>query len=349
MRNSLFIAILASMVGTSLSLVGCADKKEDPSDSGFYAQNADSALRDQSGLEAEESAVVTSLLASNIQVGAEGIPTFNDLHASGDTLYAAYDKALVIYDLKSGEYTRATVDDNLWTIAAHNDTVYVGGDNLYRLIGSELQIVEIEISGQINELLSYGPSLMIGADSGLYAYTLEETVQLFHGLDVTSLVSDGANLWVGTNGDGLYRWDGDVFQKRFLSRDSTLFDNVSALAYGHDHLYLGTDNGMFVYDGGRWETVSVEQGMPSDEIVSINADGWVVYVGTAGGAVGWYQQKVTPVKHLDEKIVTAICRSGDRVIAGTLYDGLAIKNGRAVSFVTAPWTPDTGDLATTLQ
>ena len=349
MKKSISFVILALMVGTTFTLVGCADKDEVPGTSGLYAESADSAARDANGLGPAESPAASALLASTIQVGTDAAPTFNDLYASGDSIFAVHGKGLTIYNAKTGEYSTVTVDDNLWTIAVHDGNLFVGGDHLYRLAGSELQVVDNGVSGPINELQSFGPSLMIGTDSGLYAYDLAQTVHLFHGLDVTALVSDGGGLWVGTNGDGLYRWDGDVLQKRFLNRDSSLFDNVNALAYGHGHVYLGTDKGMYVYDGGRWETVSVEQGMPSDEIVSINADGWVVYVGTAGGAVTWYKQAVTPVKQLDEKIVTAFCRSGNRVIAGTLYDGLAIKNGRAVSFVMTPWTPDTRDLATTLQ
>jgi ligand-binding sensor domain-containing protein len=348
MKKSISLAILAFMVGTTLTLVGCADKNEDPGTSGLYAESADSAVRDINGLGPAESPA-SALLAASVQVGAEAAPTFNDLYASGDSVFAAHGKGLTIYNVKTGEYAEAAVDDNLWTMAVHEGNLYVGGDKLYRLVGAELQEVDNVVSGPINELQSFGPSLMIGTDSGLYAYDLTQTVQLFQGLDITALASDGAGLWVGTNGDGLFRWDGDFLQKRFLTRDSTLFDNVSALAYGHGHLYLGTDKGMYVYDGGKWETVSVEQGMPSDEIVSINADGWVVYVGTAGGAVTWYQQAVTPVKQLDEKIVTAFCRAGNRVIAGTLYDGLAIKNGRAISFVTAPWSSETRDLATALQ
>jgi hypothetical protein len=337
------------MVGISLALFGCANKNGGSITPGSYAQTLDSAARDLSGEAPAETPFVAAILASGNQVGAAESPIINDLFSSGDNVYAAYQNGLMVYNVKTAEYTVAPVADNLWTIACHNDTIYVGGDHLYELIGSELRVIDEGVPGQINELCSFGPSLMIGTDSGLYAGSLSQSVQLLHGFKVTSMASDGAALWVGTSGDGLYRWDGNEFQKRYLTRDSSLFDNVSALAFGHGHLYLGTDNGMFVYNGGQWETVSVEEGMPSDEIVSVDANGWIVYVGTAGGTVTWYQQNVAPVKHLDETIVTAFCRSGKRVIAATLYNGLAIKNGPAVSFVTAPWQPSTSSLATTSQ
>jgi hypothetical protein len=349
MRKSLSFALLVSMVGISLAMVGCADRYESSKTPDPYSQSLDSAARDMSGQEPAGTPFVDALLASDLRVGAAETPTINDLYSSGDNVYAVYDKGLMIYNLRTAEHTVVVVDDNLWTIAAHDDSLYVGGNHLYVLVDTELSLIEGEVPGQINELSSFGPSLMIGADSGLYARSLSQSVQLLGGVKVTSMVADGSALWVGTDGDGLYWWDGNDFQKRYLTRDSSLFDNVSALAFSHGHLYLGTDNGMFVYDGGRWETVSAEQGMPSDEIVSIDADGWLVYVGTAGGAVTWYQHNVAPVKHLNETIVTAFCRSGKRVVAATLYDGLAIKNGPAVSFVTAPWQPETRDLATTLQ
>jgi hypothetical protein len=349
MRKSMVYALLASMVGISLALVGCADNNEGNIPQRTYAQSLDSAARDMSGQEPAGTAFVDAVLASDSQVGALEPPTISDLYSSGDNVYAACENGLTIYNLKTAEYTVAAVDDDLRAIAIHNDSIYVGGDHLYELVGTELRMIDEEVPGHINDLASFGPSLMTGTDSGLYARSLSQRVQLLHGVNVTSMVTDGTALWVGTDGDGLFWGDGNSFQQRYLTRDSTLFDNVSALAFSHGHLYLGTDNGMFVYDGGRWETVSVEQGMPSDEIVSIDADGWIVYVGTAGGTVTWYQQKVAPVKHFNETIVTAFCRAGKRVIAGTLYDGLAIKNGPAVSFVTAPWQPETRDLATTLR
>ena len=349
MKKSMVFALLASMVGISLALVGCADSNEGSIAERTHAQTLDSAARDMNGQEPAGTAFIDAVLASDSQVGALEPPTISDLHSSGDNVYAACENGLTIYNLKTAEYTVAAIDDDLLAIAIHGDSIYVGGDHLYEMVGNELRMIDEEVPGHINDLASFGPSLMIGTDSGLYARSLSQCVQLLHGVSVTSMVADGTALWVGTGGDGLYRWNGSDFQQRYLTRDSTLFDNVSALAFRHGHLYLGTDNGMFVFDGGRWETVSVEQGMPSDEIVSINADGWIVYVGTAGGTVTWYKQKVAPVKHLSETIVTAFCRSGKRVIAGTLYVGLAIKNGPGVSFVTAPWQPETRDLATTLR
>ena len=348
-KSTFLIALLASMVGISIVLVGCADKNDRNVMPESQAQALDSAARDISGDGPAQAATASVLAASDVRVGTGELPTVNDLYTAGDNVYVAYDKGLTIYNLKTAEHTVAKVNDDLRAIAANNDSIYVGGDNLYELIGSELRVIDEGVPGQINELCWFGPSLMIGTDSGLYARSLSESVQVLNDVNVTSMVSDGAGLWIGTNGDGLYRWDGNVFRNRYLTRDSSLLDNVSALAFSHGHLYVGTDNGMFVYDGGRWETVSFEQGMPSNEIVSIDADGWVVYVGTAGGTVTWYQHTVTPVKHLEETIVTAFSRSGIRLIAGTLYDGLAIKNGPAVSFVTAPWKSDTGDLATTSQ
>ncbi len=348
-KSAFLIALLASLVGISLVFVGCADKNSRKGASEPMAQALDSTARDQVGEEPARSAMTTAIRASDFQIGDSELPTINDLYASNDNIYAAHEKGLMIYNLKTADYTVAPVDDDLWSIVANNDSVYVGGDYLYQLVGSELQKIEEGFPGQINDLCWFGPSLMIGTDSGLYARTLSECVPLLNEVNVTSMVADGSVLWIGTGGDGLYRWDGNVFQKRYLTRDSSLFDNVSALAYSHGHLYVGTDNGMFVYDGGRWETVSIDQGMPSNEIVSLDADGWIVYVGTSGGTVTWYQDKVAPVKHLDETIVTAFCRSGNRIIAGTLYNGLAIKNGPTVAYVTAPWLPDTKSLATTLQ
>jgi hypothetical protein len=348
-KSAFFFALLTSLVGITFAFVGCADKNDGNVTPGSLAQLADSAARDMAGQEPAESSYTYPASAVDYQIGISDLPVISDLYSSGDLVYGAYEDGLVIYNLKTAEHTLVSVDDDLRAIALHNDTLYVGGDHLYTLTGTSLTPIDSVIPGQINDLLSFGPSLMIGADSGLYVRTLDITMPLMENVSVSALAADGGVLWVGTIGDGLFRYDGSLFQQRYLTRDSSLFDNVTALAFNHDHLYLGTDNGMFVYDGGRWETVGLEQGMPSEEIVSIDADGWVVYVGTAGGTVTWYENLVKPVKHLDETIVTSFCRAGNRMIAGTLYDGLAIKRGPAVTLVSAPWRPTDPELATNVQ
>jgi len=209
--------------------------------------------------------------------------------------------------------------------------------------------VEDEVPGQINALCSYGPSLMIGSTEGLFARSILGCVSLLEDVEVTALVADNDGLWIGTDGQGVYRWDGEEYSQRYLARDSSLFNHVTALAFNHNHLYLGTVNGMFVFDGGRWETVSTEQGLPNDVITSIDAAGWVVYVGTPDGMVSWFNQEINPVARMEGRTITSICRAGSRIIAGTDEHGLVIKTGPAIKTLVEPWKNEAAELASTTQ
>jgi len=174
-------------------------------------------------------------------------------------------------------------------------------------------------------------SLLIGTSDGLYISDFDGIRELASGIDVSVITQDAEAVWVGTAGQGLYRWDGDTFRKRYLSRDSTLFDNVLAMQFNHDHLYLGTDNGFFVYDGGRWQPYGLADGLPSEVITAINASDWVIKVGTARGAVAFYDGQFTPMPKFENMVVTEFIKDGSKLLAATSNAGLIMKSGGLVT------------------
>ncbi len=274
-----------------------------------------------------------------------GLPPINDLRVEEGLVYAGFDGGLLVYDLRQQDFAVMPVEGNLAAITRHGGERFVGGDNLYLLDSAGLVRLEDEIPGQITSLCSYGPSLMIGSTSGLYARNMLGCVSLLEDMEISALVSDGDGLWIGTVGDGLYRWDGDNYRKRFLVRDVNLFDHVTALEYNHQHVYVGTRKGMYVYDGGSWQTVSTEEGLPSDEITAIDATGWVVRIGTTHGLATLFDNQVTPVEELANYTITAVGCNDGRIIAGTAHQGLVLKNGPAVQVLVAPWRTESEELA----
>ena len=345
-------------------LVGCSDDKtaEKP---GFVEKVMDSVAlsvasnlekarvaRTDSVPEADTTVADSSIPAVDLAVTIEdeqsGPPAIHDMIVDGNTVHAVFDGGLLVYDLNTDEYSVTRTGQPLRALAEFGDDLYAGGDKLYRIDGPDLVPVEVSMDGTINDLYAYGPSLMVGTSEGLYARNILGTVRLLDDLDVSALAADRNGLWIGTNGDGLYCFDGEKYRKRFLNRDPDLFDYVTTVAAGPNHLYLGTTDGMYVFDGGKWETISVESGLPSGHVTDIDASDWVVYVGTTRGVVSYFNGELSRVSRLDTQIITSVRKAGHRILAGTGQNGLLVKSGPAMRAITEPWESTT-DLAAVLH
>jgi len=309
-------AILAGVITAPLGMIGCADDSDLAVELAVKKNHTDT-----------------------------GVPPINDLFVEGSLIYAGFDGGLLIYDLKGGEFSVTPVDENLCAFAYHGGERFVGGEHLYRIDSTGLMPLADEIPGRITALCSFGPSLMIGSTEGLYARNILGRMPLLEGIEVSALVADGEGLWIGTAGDGLYRWDGERYRKRYLARDSGLFDNVTALDFNHNHLYVGTPVGLYVYDGGRWRTITTEQGLPSNEITAIDAAGWVVQIGTCEGLATYFNNEVAPVDKMGGHVITSVRKVAGRIVAGTARHGLILKTGPSVRSFVEPWQAKAEDLA----
>jgi hypothetical protein len=353
--KKLMFAFTLMLVALSIpvAMIGCGSDDTSETSPGLVAEVLDSVASavaqnviDSQIVENERSEPTMVVeLAVKEKHTETGLPPVNAIRIEDGLVYAGFDGGLLIYDLKGQNFSVIPVEENLEAIARHGGERFVGGDNLYQIDSAGLVRLEDEIPGQITALCSYGPSLMVGATSGLYARNMLGCVSLLEDIEVSALVSDGDGLWIGTVGDGLYRWDGDKYRKRYLVRDVSLFDHITALEYNHQHLYVGTRNGMYVYDGGSWQTVSTDEGLPSNEITAIDATGWLVRVGTTAGLATFFNNEVTPVRELQNYTITAVSGSDGRIIAGTAQQGLIVKNGPAVRVLVAPWLAENEELA----
>ncbi len=257
----------------------------------------------------------------------ENLQRFSDLVYHNGNVYAVANNALIVYNVKSKKEIKHAIEDELNTVVFHDGSIYAGGDQLYKLNDTILEFVDDAYDGSIIELYSYGYQLMIGTTDGLYRRGIFGNDKLMDDITVSAITEDNSGLWIGSLGEGLYRWDGEIFKKRFLSRDTSLFDNVNAIDFKHDHLYVGCDNGMYVYDGGRWTTLTTEDGLPDNNIRSIDASDWTVYVATNKGVVGYFEEEFSPVNKLENIQVNALKVRGRKLMAATEYEGIIEKNG----------------------
>lgn len=102
----------------------------------------------------------------------------------------------------------------------------------------------------------------------------------------THLVFKGDNLWVGTNGGGIYKWNTISNEYEKFSRvnnglsDNFIHDLVIDL---QGNIWVATNNGLSMYDGDSWQLFDeTNSDLPTQGIMSLAADpnGTDIWVGT---------------------------------------------------------------------
>ena len=76
--------------------------------------------------------------------------------------------------------------------------------------------------------------------------------------------------------------------------------------------------------------------MPSNVINSIDASDWMVYVGTDKGVFSYFDKNIYPVKKLEEAAVSSMKMLGQKLIVGTINDGIIMKSGQFVKTLVEP-------------
>ncbi len=254
----------------------------------------------------------------------------------GSRTYGVFDGGVAVHDFRSDQDWLIPIEDRLRAIAVHEGVVYVGGADLYTIADSTVNRVNFDGEGTITCLYSYGLTLMIGTECGLYARGILGKEKIFEDGAVTAMVEDMSGLWIGTRENGLFRWDGDTFKERYMLRDPDLFSSVHTLDFRHHHLYVGTTNGLHVFDGGRWETLTTLEGLPSNNVKSVDASAWVVYVGTDEGVVSFFNGEITPIAKLENQAVNDIALRGRKLLAATDDDGILMKSGYRLKTIVEP-------------
>ena len=232
-----------------------------------------------------------------------------DIHPAGGYVWVGTDEGLSVYARSSGRWRQEPVlggeePSPVVAIVDAGGVEYAGtlGQGLWRHDASGWSRVGHQsLPGLfINALQVVDQTLWIGTiDLGLVSLDLRSgTLRSFDEVNpalgpqnVTAIVAeDDATLWIGTFGDGLYRWEADRNRITHFSAGTGQIpdDWILAAAVGDAGLYFGTFGGGAVrHDPQRetWTAISLEQGLTSLNVAVVAAARGRIYFGTLGAGV----------------------------------------------------------------
>lgn len=145
---------------------------------------------------------------------------------------------------------------------------------------------------------------------------------------ILSLFQDSrGNLWIGTNGEGVSKFNGKEFSN--INQGNGLSDNyVFSIAEDKKgNILFGTNNGLCVYNGKKFRKFTTENGLPHNRVFKILIDSrGIIWIGTEKGLGQFVNDSVirfNECKHLEgKKVYTIYNDSFDNLWFGTWGSGL---------------------------
>ena len=214
-----------------------------------------------------------------------------------------------------------------------------------------------EKDGRIEKLATYAPNkhaafrayedrqgtVWIGKEEGLFRATDTGLELVVSGIKVRSFFSDrDGQLWVGTNGDGLYRFKERAI--RVFTTDDGLPNNlIMTVITAHDgSVWTGANcGGISRFDGKHFQTYSEKDGLLNSCVFALaedaNRDLWIGTWG--GGAFRFHDGRFTRYAKnegmLDDVILSIVAARDGSVWFSTRFGINQLRNGQLRNFTTA--------------
>lgn len=103
------------------------------------------------------------------------------------------------------------------------------------------------------------------------------------------------NLWFGTNGDGVVRYDGDVLEYFSITEG---LGGVAVRGIVQDkegNIWFGTEGGITKYDGKSFTNFTEKDGLANNDVWSIVIDSkGIIWIGTLQGVSRFDGKQFTP-------------------------------------------------------
>ena len=247
---------------------------------------------------------------------------------SGDKLYMVTQDSAGWADPQ--EIVLDTIAMQTACLVYEDDKIVVGGNRLLITSPDYAELYDqYDLDSPINVILPFGEGYLVGANDGLYfVYDCYEDTIIKEDILVSALAEDVGGLWVGTFGDGLWRFDGERWQRRYLLRDTTIFDFVTALEYSYPFLWVGTPSGIFRYDGGSWSQLFVSD---SSEIYEVNCflpRALNTYIGTEQGLFVYANDTLSAVPDFENEHVIGLFKGNKDIFVATRENGILTLKGK---------------------
>ncbi|MDH4092091.1 MAG: ATP-binding protein [Cyclobacteriaceae bacterium] len=177
--------------------------------------------------------------------------------------------------------------------------------------------------GEDGELRNFEPPLSVTAEMAGANFT---TYNTDHGLGL-SVISSGwrdrmGNLWFGTAGGGVSRYDGMNFTT-FTTRHGLAHNTVRTITEDHDgNLWFGTGGGITRYDGISFKTLTTTHGLGHNVVWSALEDSrGNLWFGTFGGGVSRFDGTSFETFTIDDGLASNTVWSILEDNAGNLWFG----------------------------
>jgi ligand-binding sensor domain-containing protein len=255
---------------------------------------------------------------------------------------AGTDGGVFIYDPVDSSVELVSVhkgltDHHVLSILPVADSLYIGTTTgLY--LRDEYGLVSPvapELVAEITALACAGSDIYLGTtDRGLVKVVGDEISVMMDKGNITAIQFGGGLMWAASDGEGLFYFDGVKWRKRYLVPDSTAFDHISSLGYKFNRLYVGTPEGMYVYDGGSWDLYDSDDGLLVCDVTSISFMEWKILAGTRDwGYYEIFEEWVTPIAWSEALEVTSIASDKNLVVVGTPGNGIYVAKDKKVDNV----------------
>jgi signal transduction histidine kinase/ligand-binding sensor domain-containing protein len=227
---------------------------------------------------------------------------------------------------------------------SHGNTWYCTARGVSREMGGRIQKLGTTERPATRAYEDAQGNVWIAKEEGLFRATSNGLELVAAEVQVRSLYSDrDGNLWVGTNGDGMYRFK-DRAIRVFTSDDGLPNDPLMTVITTHDGaVWTGANcGGITRFDGTRFQTFNEKHGLLNTCVFTLaedaNRDLWIGTWG--GGAYRYHNGTFTEFKKDqgmgDDRVTSIVAARDGSVWFGTRGGGLTrLKNGQFRTFTTA--------------
>lgn len=173
--------------------------------------------------------------------------------------------------------------------------------------------------------------LWLGTEGGLVrfdgiqfdVYDKEYFQGNFHNFVYRILEAKDGVLWVGTRGGGVFEVCGEEVKLCLSTKIGLSNDQVHALAQTEDGaIWIGTREGLNRYHQGKIQQFTTRDGLPSDFVTALHADGQKVWFGTDRAEFGSFDGQTFTVYGNEEFILRSEVQSIVTDKDGALWVGL---------------------------